>query len=76
MKTVTKQQFYRKPTLTSKLKAGQELVVTLNGEPDFVVTKATPRRKTTAQLIHEAEEISPGSRSKVDTLKLIQDLRA
>ena len=50
MKTVTKGEFYRNPSLISKLKSGQELIVTVNGEPEFIVTKARTRRKTTARV--------------------------
>ena len=48
MKTVTIREFYHNPSLVDGLSANEQLVVTANGQPKFVVKKAQGPRMTRA----------------------------
>lgn len=77
MKTVTTREFYHTPALVNGLLAGQSLLVTDNGEPKFIVTKAGKRpRKTRADLEREAREICPEAGPKVCFTKVLMEQKA
>ena len=59
MKTVTVREFYHNAALVDGLPDGTQLVVTANGKPKFVVSKAA-RPKMSRQL---AEERAVGGKS-------------
>ncbi len=77
MKSVSKREFYRDPSLPRSLQSGQQLVVTEFGETSFVVVKpGQPPQPTTAQLAELAKRLLPGKRPKIDTMQLLRELRA
>lgn len=76
MKTLTMKKFLHSPSLAQSLQPGQSLVVTDNGKPDLIVTKARQRpHRTAAELRREARELLTKSGKKVDTVSLLRDLR-
>jgi hypothetical protein len=76
VKSVTKRQFLHQPSLTRNLGEGECLVVTSNGSPEFMVTKAGPRRfLSVRQLESEARRIFPKPGSKVDGVEFLRSLR-
>jgi hypothetical protein len=70
-------EFFHSPSLVKTLSPGQSLLVTSNGKPDLIVTKAEPRPKKTAEQWQQeaAELLSRRRRKKVDTLAILRDLR-
>jgi hypothetical protein len=70
-------EFFHSPSLVKTLSPGQSLLVTSNGKPDLIVTKAERRpRKTAAQWQKEARELlSSKKRRKVDTVAILRELR-
>jgi hypothetical protein len=50
MKTVTTREFYHSSKLVDDLHAGEQLVVTANGKPKFVVSHFAGRPKMTREL--------------------------
>lgn len=77
MKSVTKREFYRDPSLPRALQNGQQIVVTEYGETSFVVVKpGHPPQPTTVELAELAEQLLPGKRRKIDTVRLLRDLRS
>lgn len=76
MKTLTMREFFHSPALAKSLHPGQTLVVTSNGKPDLIVTKAGPRpRKTAAELRLEARALLTKPGKKIDTVALVRKLR-
>jgi hypothetical protein len=76
MKTVTAREFFHAPGLLKALRPGQSLLVTDNGAPNFMVTKAGTRPvKTAADLHREAGEIFPGRRPRVNFTARIKKLK-
>ncbi len=76
MKTISTREFFHAPGLVKSLRPGQTLLVTDNGNPNFMVTKAGCRpMKTAADLQREAEEIFPGKRPRVNFTSLIRKLK-
>lgn len=76
MKTITTREFFHSPGLVSSLHAGQSLVVTDNGKPNFVVTKAGNRpRKTLADLNREARSHFKRKLPKTDYVQYLIDLK-
>ena len=76
MKTIRTREFFHAPALVKSLRAGQSLLVTDNGNPNFTVTKAGSRPVKTADDLHrEAVEIFPGNRPKVNFTGLIRKLK-
>ena len=76
MKTLTIREFFHSPALVKSLHAGQTLVVTANGKPDLIVTKAGSRpRKTAAELQREARKLLVKPGKKVDTVPVLRKLR-
>jgi hypothetical protein len=65
MKTITTREFFDSPALVKSLRPGQSLLVTDNGEPDLVVTKAGKRAiKTLEDLRREASDLCSRKRPK------------
>jgi PHD/YefM family antitoxin component YafN of YafNO toxin-antitoxin module len=77
MKTLTIREFFHSPSLVKALSPGQSLLVTSNGKPELIVTKAERRpRKTAEQWQKEARELlSTKRRKKIDTVAILRDLR-
>ncbi len=77
MKTLTTREFFHSPGLTKALRPGQSFLVTDNGKPSFVVTKAGQRpRRTRADLEREAREICPRNGPKVNFTAWLKKHRA
>ena len=76
MKTMTMEKFYDSPGLAQSLLPGQSLLVTSDGKPNLVVTKAGQRPKITAQQMRrEARALLKKPGKKVDTVALLRELR-
>ena len=77
MKSISKREFYRDPSLPHALRSGQGLVVTDFGELSFVVMKpGRPPQPTTAELAALAAKLLPGKRRTFNTVQLLRELRA
>jgi antitoxin (DNA-binding transcriptional repressor) of toxin-antitoxin stability system len=77
MKTLTTREFFHSPGLVKALRAGQSVVVTDNGKPALLVTKAGQRpRRTRAELEREAREICPEAKPKVNFTAALKDLKS
>ena len=78
VKTLTMREFFHSPSLVKSLHPGQKLVVTANGKPDLIVTKAGDRpRKTAKEMQAEARALlSKPTGRKVDTVALLRKLRS
>ena len=77
MKTLTTREFFHSPGIVKALRSGQSVIVTDNGKPTLVVTKAGKRpRKTRADLEREAREICPVTRPKVNFTAALKELKA
>jgi hypothetical protein len=76
MKTMTTREFFHSPVLAKSLRPGQSLLVTDNGKPHLIVTKAGTRPvKTAADMRREAAEMFPGRRPKVNFTAIIKSLK-
>jgi len=76
MKTLTLREFFHSPTLVKSLHPGQTLVVTSDGKPNLIVTKAGARpRPSAAELQREARELLTQPGPKVDGVALLRKLR-
>jgi len=76
LKKLTLREFFHSPDLVRSLHPGQTLVVTSNGKPDLLVTKAGRRpKKTAAELRKEAKALLSKPGKKVDTVALLRKLR-
>ena len=76
MKTLTMREFFHSPALVRSLHPGRTLVVTANGKPDLIVTKAGRRpRKSAMDLRREAKALLNQPGKKVDTVALLRKLR-
>jgi len=77
MKTLTTREFFHSPGLVKALRSGQSIVVTDNGNPALIVTKAGKRpRRSRAELEREAYEICPAPRPKVNFTAALRSLKA
>jgi antitoxin (DNA-binding transcriptional repressor) of toxin-antitoxin stability system len=77
MKTLTTREFFHSPGLVKGLRAGQSILVTDNGKPAMIVTKAGKRpRKSRAELEREAREICPELKPKVNFTAALKELKA
>lgn len=72
MKTVTVREFYHSAGLVDGLPTGEQLVVTSNGKPKFVVTK-TVRPRMTRQLA-EQRSIDSGT-GPIDSASFLRSLK-
>ena len=76
MKTLTTREFFHSPGLVKGIRAGQSIVVTDNGKPALIVTKAGKRpRKTRAELEREAGEICPKANPIVNFTAALKELK-
>jgi antitoxin (DNA-binding transcriptional repressor) of toxin-antitoxin stability system len=76
MKTLTTREFFHSPGIVKALQAGQSIVVTDNGKPALIVTKAGKRpRKTRADLEREAREICPQSKPQTNFTAALAQLK-
>ena len=76
MKTLTMEKFFDSPGLAQSLLPGQSLLVTSDGKPELIVTKAGQRpRKTAQQMRREARALLKKPGKKVDTVALLRELR-
>ena len=64
MKTVSVRKFYHNACLVDGLPAGQQLVVTANGKPKFVVSNS--RRPKMTRRLAEARAVGSGDTAKFD----------
>ena len=72
MKTVTVREFYHSAALVDGLPEGNQLIVTSNGKPKFVVTKGTRPRMT--RELAEKHSIQSG-KGTIDTVSFLQSLK-
>jgi len=76
MKTLTIREFFHSPTLVKALHPGQSLVVTADGKPNLIVTKAGARpRKSAEEFRREARRLLAKPGHKVDGVALLRKLR-
>ncbi len=76
MKTLTMREFFHSPGLARSLKPGQSFLVTDNGKPSLIVTKAGKRpRKTREDLEREAGQICPTDQPTVNFTKWLKEHR-
>ncbi len=76
MKTLTTREFFHSPGIVKALRAGQSVIVTDNGKPALVVTKAGQRpRRTRAELERQAREISAREKPKVNFTAALKELK-
>jgi antitoxin (DNA-binding transcriptional repressor) of toxin-antitoxin stability system len=73
MKTVTAREFYHNAGLVDGLAEGKELVVTANGKPKFVVSKARTPRMT--RRLAEARAVGSSKASKFDGTAFLASLK-
>lgn len=73
MKTVTVRQFYHNAGLVDGLPEGEQLVVTANGKPKFVVSKG-PRPRMTRDLA-EKRAVGDPHAAKFDGVAFLQSLK-
>ena len=70
------EKFFDSPAVAESLLPGQSLLVTSDGKPNLIVTKAAKRPKTTAeQMRREAKALLKKTGKKVDTVALLRELR-
>ncbi len=75
VKTITTREFFHSPGLLKTLHPGQSLVVTENGEPSLVVTKAGKRpRRSIEDLEREARQIVKRQGPKLNFTKMIREM--
>lgn len=73
---MTTREFFHAPGLVKSLRPGQSILVTDNGQPNFLVTKAGKRpRKSVQDLEREAREICPAKGPKVNFTEMIKRLK-
>jgi hypothetical protein len=72
MKAVSKRQFMRKPSVLSSLQPGESVV--LEGKPSLVVSRPKERQRTPDELEAELGRLASKC-PKIDTLKILKDLR-
>jgi antitoxin (DNA-binding transcriptional repressor) of toxin-antitoxin stability system len=76
MKTLTTREFFHSPGLIKSLRPGQSVVVTDQGKPSLIVTKAGRRpRRSLAELKRRAMEISPITEPKVNFTEMLRELK-
>lgn len=76
VKTLTIREFFHSPALVKSLHPGQTLVVTSDGKPNLIVTKAGARpRKSATELQREARELLTRPGQKVDCVAMLRKLR-
>jgi antitoxin (DNA-binding transcriptional repressor) of toxin-antitoxin stability system len=77
MKTMTTREFFHSPGIVKALRSGQSVVVTDNGKPALLVTKAGRRpRRSRAELDCENREIFPENRPNWSLTQALKDLRS
>jgi hypothetical protein len=75
MKTVTAREFYHSSKLVDDLHAEDQLVVTANGKPKFVVSHVGSRPKMTRELA-ESLAIDAGSLRDFDSVAFLRSLKS
>jgi PHD/YefM family antitoxin component YafN of YafNO toxin-antitoxin module len=79
MKTITARQFFRDGVHKKHLAEGQPLLVTTDGEPDFYVIKAGPKRTKSLEEIERENAKIFGSRKRrkasFDSVRTLRELR-
>ena len=73
MKTVTVREFYHNARLVDGLPEGKELVVTANGKPKFIVSKARKPRMT--RELAEARAVGNPKGRKFDGTAFLASLK-
>jgi hypothetical protein len=73
MKTVSVREFYHNAGLFDALPEGQQLVVTANGKPKFVVSKS--RRPKMTRRLAEARAVGSAGAAKFDGTALLGSLK-
>jgi hypothetical protein len=74
MKTVTARKFYHSSKLVDDLPTGDQLVVTANGKPKFIVSHVGSRPKMTRELA-ESLAIDAGTPQDFDTVAFLRSLK-
>jgi hypothetical protein len=72
MKTISKRQFMRRPSVVSNLQPGESVV--LEGKPPLVVSRPKGQQVTPREMDAELDRLAADC-PKIDTLKVLQDLR-
>ena len=73
MKTVSVREFYRNARLVDGLPEGQQLVVTANGKPKFVVSKS--RRPRMTRKLAEERAVGRAGASNFDGTAFLASLK-
>jgi antitoxin (DNA-binding transcriptional repressor) of toxin-antitoxin stability system len=73
MKTVSVREFYHNASLVDGLLQGQQLVVTANGKPKFVVSKS--RRPKMTRKLAEARAVGNVGAAKFDGTAFLGSLK-
>ena len=73
MKTVSVREFYHNAVLVDGLPEGQQLVVTANGKPKFVVSKS--RRPKMTRKLAEARAVGRVGAAKFDGTAFLGSLK-
>jgi hypothetical protein len=77
MKTMTTREFFHSPVIVKALRSGQSVVVTDNGKPSLIVTKAGKRpRRSRADLRRENREIFPHERPKGNLTQALKQFKS
>jgi antitoxin (DNA-binding transcriptional repressor) of toxin-antitoxin stability system len=73
MKTVTAREFYHNAGLVDRLAPGEELIVTSNGKPKFIVSREPRPRMTSSLARKRTMKSSPGV--KIDSVAFLRSLK-
>lgn len=74
---MTTREFFHSPGIVKALRSGQSVVVTDNGEPALIVTKAGKRpRRSRADLQRENREIFPQARPKWNLTQALKQIKS
>ena len=76
MKTMTAREFFQRPNKVKAIPPGQTLIVTANGKPSLLITKAGERvRRSRKELEGSAIKLH-GRKRKLDLAKAISRMRS
>ena len=73
MKTVSVREFYHNASLVDGLPQGQQLVVTANGKPKFIVSRS--RRPIMTRKLAEARAVGSAGAAKFDGTAFLGSLK-
>ncbi len=74
MRTVTSRQFYHNTKLVEEIPEGEELLVTSNGKPKFIVSRCGSRRRMTRELAQNLA-VDGGTPAGFDSVAFLRSLK-